>query len=109
MLVEQPDTSVVEFKGRMLMVTVLQVKEPSLDKVNQALLAQLDNAHSWLNEVALVLDFMPNVDEIFIHEVVIMVRLHGLNLIAVSAASQVDRKTTRLNSSHVSISCAVFC
>lgn len=92
MSVEQPDTSVVEFKGRMLMVTVLQVKEPSLDKVNQALLAQLDNAHSWLNEVALVLDFMPNADEIFIHEVVSMVRLHGLNLIAVSAASQVPEE-----------------
>lgn len=92
MSVEQPDTTVVQFKGRMLMVTVLQVKQQSLDLVNKALLEQLDNAQSWLSEVALVLDFMPNADEIFIHEVVSMVRLHGLNLIAVSAASQVPEE-----------------
>src|SRR5699024_939808 len=92
MSVEQPDTTVVQFKGRMLMVTVFQVKQQSLDLVNKAVLEQLDNAHSWLSEVALVLDFTPNVDEIFIHEVVRMVRLHGLNLIAVSAASQVPEE-----------------
>src|SRR5699024_9057001 len=76
----------------MLMVTVLQVKQAALDKVNKALLAQLDDAHSWLKDVALVLDFPPNTDAIFIHEVVSMVRLHGLNLIAVSAASQVPEE-----------------
>lgn len=92
MSVQQADTEVVEFKGRMLMVTVLQVKQAALDKVNKALLAQLDDAHSWLKDVALVLDFPPNTDDIFIHEVVSMVRLHGLNLVAVSAASQVPEE-----------------
>lgn len=92
MSVEQTDTDVVEFKGRMLMVTVLQVKQTALDKVNQALLNQLDQAQNWLREVALVLDFPPNTDAIFIHEVVSMVRLHGLNLVAVSAASQVPEE-----------------
>src|SRR5699024_4222315 len=76
----------------MLMVTVLQVKQAALDKVNKALLAQLDDAHSWLKDVALVLDFPPNTDAIFIHEVVSMVRLHGLNLVAVSAASDVPEE-----------------
>jgi len=90
--VQQADTEVVEFKGRMLMVTVLQVKQAALDKVNKALLAQLDDAHSWLKDVALVLDFPPNTDAIFIHEVVSMVRLHGLNLVAVSAASDVPEE-----------------
>jgi len=89
---EQTDTDVVEFKGRMLMVTVLQVKQAALDKVNQALLAQLDNAQEWLRDVALVLDFPPNSDPVFIHEVVSMVRLHGLNLVAVSQASQVPEE-----------------
>lgn len=92
MLVEQTDTDVVEFKGRMLMVTVLQVKQTALDKVNQALLNQLDQAQSWLRDVALVLDFPPNTNDVFIHEVVSMVRLHGLNLVAVSAASQVPEE-----------------
>lgn len=92
MSVQQADTEVVEFKGRMLMVTVLQVKQAALDKVNKALLAQLDDAHSWLKDVALVLDFPPNTDAIFIHEVVSMVRLHGLNLVAVSAASDVPEE-----------------
>lgn len=92
MSVEQADTEVVEFKGRMLMVTVLQVKQAALDKVNQTLLDQLDQAHSWLKDVALVLDFPPQTDAIFIHEVVSMVRLHGLNLVAVSAASQVPEE-----------------
>lgn len=92
MSVEQTDTDVVEFKGRMLMVTVLQVKQTALDKVNQALLNQLDQAQNWLRDVALVLDFPPSTDDVFIHEVVSMVRLHGLNLVAVSAASQIPEE-----------------
>lgn len=89
---EPAETSVVEFKGRMLMVTVLHVREQHLDKVNQTIIQHLEDSQSWLKDVALVLDFPPESDEIFIHEVVSMVRLHGLNLIAVSSASQIPEE-----------------
>src|SRR5699024_11830894 len=38
-----------------------------------------------------------------------IIRMNGLSLFNISASDKTDRKSTRLNSSHVSISYAVFC
>src|SRR5689334_24686883 len=43
------------------------------------------------------------------HDLDLVVRLDGIHLNRVSGVEEIDRKSTRLNSSHSSISYAVFC
>lgn len=92
------EKSVLEFKGRMLMMTVLQLNTLDAAQLHQEISQRLDDAAEWLQQAPVVIDLpetlaletadlMPAVDTL---------RNLGVNLVALARNDHIDEATASL-------------
>ena len=61
------EKTAIEFKGRMLMMTVLQLKNLDANILHQQVSQRLEDAAQWLQEAPVVIDVSPELDLSLIH------------------------------------------
>ena len=85
------EKSVIEFKGRMLMMTVLQLKNLDANLLHQEVSQRLEDAAQWLQEAPVVIDVSKDleVEPVALMAAVDPLRSLGVNLVALA------RTTTR--------------
>ncbi|MCH8543494.1 MAG: septum site-determining protein MinC [Alcanivorax sp.] len=90
------ENTVLEFKGRMLMMTVLHLKTLDADVLREQLDRSLAQSPDWLREVPIVLD-LPG-DDVSVVELALileMLRDRDMNLVAVAASAAVAEPEIR--------------
>lgn len=103
-LAEAP--SLLEFKGRMLMVTVLHLTSLDLHLVQQQLAEHLDSRQDWLRNVPLVVDVnAPNEDATAaLPGIIDLLRDHDLTLLGVAGAQITEMLSTFLGLPRINLS-----
>ncbi|MBA3980462.1 MAG: septum site-determining protein MinC, partial [Alcanivorax sp.] len=85
------ENSVLEFKGRMLMMTVLHLKTLDTDSLSAQLDRNLAESPDWLRQVPIVLDLPADGASVVELALILeMLRDRDMNLVAVAASPAVD-------------------
>ncbi len=92
------EKSVLEFKGRMLMMTVLQLNTLDAHQLHQEISQRLDDAAEWLQQAPVVIDIPDNVelDTANLLPAVDTLRNLGVNLVALARNERIDEATASL-------------
>lgn len=103
-LAEAP--SLLEFKGRMLMVTVLHLSSLDLNLVQQQLAQQLGSSRDWIHSVPLVVDVNCDVADVTaaLPGIIDLLRDHELTLLGVSGAQITEMLSTFLGLPRINLS-----
>ena len=80
------ENTVLEFKGRMLMMTVLQLKNLDANLLHQEVSQRLEDAAQWLQEAPVVIDVSKDleVEPVALMAAVDTLRSLGVNLVALA-------------------------
>lgn len=90
------ENTVLEFKGRMLMMTVLHLKTLDADVLREQLDRSLAQSPDWLREVPIVLDLPgDDVSVVALALILEMLRDRDMNLVAVAASAAVAEPEIR--------------
>lgn len=90
------ENSVLEFKGRMLMMTVLHLKTLDTDSLSAQLDRNLAESPDWLRQVPIVLDLPADGASVVELALILeMLRDRDMNLVAVAASPAVDESEMR--------------
>ncbi len=92
------EKSVLEFKGRMLMMTVLQLNTLDAHKLHQEISQRLDDAAEWLQQAPVVIDIPASVeiDTADLMPAVDTLRNLGVNLVALARNERIDEATAAM-------------
>ncbi|MCG8392106.1 MAG: septum site-determining protein MinC [Pseudomonadales bacterium] len=92
------ENTVLEFKGRMLMMTVLQLKNLDANLLHQDVSQRLDSAAQWLQDAPVVIDIGPEVDAdpVALMAAVDTLRGLGVNLVALARNPNIDNDTASM-------------
>lgn len=92
------ENTVLEFKGRMLMMTVLQLKNLDANLLHQEVSQRLEDAAQWLQEAPVVIDVSPDleVDPVALMAAVDTLRSLGVNLVALARTTGIDNDTAAM-------------
>lgn len=92
------EKSVLEFKGRMLMMTVLQLNTLDANQLHQEISKRLDEAAEWLQQAPVVIDIPDTVevDTADLLPAVDTLRNLGVNLVALARNERIDEATASL-------------
>lgn len=98
MTVAEAQPNILEFKGRMLMVTVLKLKSLDPGKLHQQVSQRLDEASQWLRDAPVVVDiYQPEtVDHVDLIAAVDTLRGLGVNLVALARNDVMDSDTAAM-------------
>ncbi|MEE2870576.1 septum site-determining protein MinC [Alcanivorax sp. MD8A] len=89
------EKSVIEFKGRMLMMTVLQLRTLDASQLHQEISQRLEDAAQWLQEAPVVIDIHSDleIDHVNLMPAVDTLRNLGVNLVALARTDRIDIDT----------------
>ena len=92
------ENTVLEFKGRMLMMTVLQLKNLDANLLHQEVSQRLEDAAQWLQEAPVVIDVSQDldVDPVALMAAVDTLRSLGVNLVALARTTGIDNDTAAM-------------
>lgn len=93
------DLNVVEFRGRMLMMTVLQLNTLDLELLRTHLDQQLTDSPDWLRDVPIVLSFPDDAEDISVVDLTLTMealRDRDMNLVAVARHAAIDEQDLRM-------------
>ena len=92
------EKSVIEFKGRMLMMTVLQLNTLDAHQLHQEISQRLDDASEWLQLAPVVIDIPDTVeiDTANLMPAVDTLRNLGVNLVALARNDRIDEATASM-------------
>lgn len=92
------EKSVLEFKGRMLMMTVLQLNTLDANRLHQEISQRLDDAAEWLQQAPVVIDIPDSVevDAADLMPAVDTLRNLGVNLVALARSTRIDEATASM-------------
>lgn len=98
MTVAFEEKAVLEFKGRMLMMTVLQLKNLDANVLHQQVSQRLEDAAQWLQEAPVVIDVSPELDSdpVALMAAVDTLRSLGVNLVALARSENIDSDTASM-------------
>jgi len=91
------ENTVLEFRGRMLMMTVLHLKTLALDALHTQLDKSLEQSPDWLRDVPIVLDLPPQAEASVVELALVLeaLRARDMNLVAVAASSAISEEDIR--------------
>src|SRR5690606_31862808 len=91
------ENTVLEFRGRMLMMTVLHLKTLALDALHAQLDKSLEESPDWLRDVPIVLDLPPQAEASVVELALVLeaLRARDMNLVAVAASSAMSEQDIR--------------
>ena len=92
------EKTAIEFKGRMLMMTVLQLKNLDANALHQQVSQRLEDAAQWLQEAPVVIDVSPELDSdpVALMAAVDTLRSLGVNLVALARSENIDTDTASM-------------
>ncbi|MDX1803374.1 MAG: septum site-determining protein MinC [Alcanivorax sp.] len=92
------ENTILEFKGRMLMMTVLQLNDLDPGQLHQQVSQKLDEAAQWLQEAPVVIDVANYVDAdpVSLLAAVDTLRGLGVNLVALARNERLDAETAAM-------------
>ncbi|MED5387511.1 MAG: septum site-determining protein MinC [Pseudomonadota bacterium] len=92
------ENTVLEFKGRMLMMTVLHLKNLDANLLHQEVSQRLDDAAQWLQEAPVVIDVSQDldVDPVALMAAVDTLRGLGVNMVALARNTGIDNDTATM-------------
>ncbi|KZY18680.1 septum site-determining protein MinC, partial [Alcanivorax sp. HI0035] len=92
------ENTVLEFKGRMLMMTVLQLKNLDANLLHQEVSQRLEDAAQWLQEAPVVIDVSKDleVEPVALMAAVDTLRSLGVNLVALARTTGIDSDTAAM-------------
>ena len=92
------EKTAIEFKGRMLMMTVLQLKNLDANVLHQQVSQRLEDAAQWLQEAPVVIDVSPELDSdpVALMAAVDTLRSLGDNLVALARSENIDADTASM-------------
>ncbi|MEQ3723929.1 septum site-determining protein MinC [Alcanivorax sp.] len=92
------EKTAIEFKGRMLMMTVLQLKDLDANVLHQQVSQRLDDAAQWLQEAPVVIDVSPELDPdpVALMAAVDTLRSLGVNMVALARSENIDADTATM-------------
>lgn len=92
------EKTAIEFKGRMLMMTVLQLKNLDANVLHQQVSQRLEDAAQWLQEAPVVIDVSPELDSdpVALMAAVDTLRSLGVNLVALARSEHIDADTASM-------------
>ena len=92
------EKTAIEFKGRMLMMTVLQLKNLDANALHQQVSQRLEDAAQWLQEAPVVIDVSPELDSdpVALMAAVDTLRSLGVNLVALARSENIDADTASM-------------
>ena len=92
------EKTAIEFKGRMLMMTVLQLKNLDANVLHQQVSQRLEDAAQWLQEAPVVIDVSPELDSdpVALMAAVDTLRSLGVNLVALARSENIDADTASM-------------
>ena len=92
------EKTAIEFKGRMLMMTVLQLKNLDANVRHQQVSQRLEDAAQWLQEAPVVIDVSPELDSdpVALMAAVDTLRSLGVNLVALARSENIDADTASM-------------
>ena len=92
------EKTAIEFKGRMLMMTVLQLKNLDTNVLHQQVSQRLEDAAQWLQEAPVVIDVSPELDSdpVALMAAVDTLRSLGVNLVALARSEHIDADTASM-------------
>ncbi len=92
------EKSVLEFKGRMLMMTVLQLNSLDAHLLHEEISQRLDDAAEWLQQAPVVIDIPDSVDidTANLMPAVDTLRNLGVNLVALARSERIDEATASM-------------
>ena len=92
------EKTAIEFKGRMLMMTVLQLKNLDANVLHQQVSQRLEDAAQWLQEAPVVIDVSPELDSdpVALMAAVDTLRSLGVNLVALARSENIDSDTASM-------------
>lgn len=92
------EKTAIEFKGRMLMMTVLQLKNLDANVLHQQVSQRLEDAAQWLQEAPVVIDVSPELDSdpVALMAAVDTLRSLGVNLVALARSENIDTDTASM-------------
>lgn len=92
------EKTAIEFKGRMLMMTVLQLKNLDANVLHQQVSQRLEDAAQWLQEAPVVIDVSPDLDSdpVALMAAVDTLRSLGVNLVALARSENIDADTASM-------------
>ena len=92
------EKTAIEFKGRMLMMTVLQLKNLDANILHQQVSQRLEDAAQWLQEAPVVIDVSPELDSdpVALMAAVDTLRSLGVNLVALARSENIDADTASM-------------
>lgn len=92
------EKSVLEFKGRMLMMTVLQLNTLDAQQLHLEISQRLDDAAEWLQQAPVVIDIPASVeiDAADLMPAVDTLRNLGVNLVALARNERIDEATASM-------------
>lgn len=98
MTVASEEKAVLEFKGRMLMMTVLHLKDLDPNTLHREVGRRLDEAAQWLRDAPVVIDVADpeNSNQIELLAAVDTLRGLGVNLVALARNAQLDADTAAM-------------
>ncbi|BAP14038.1 MAG: septum site-determining protein MinC [Alcanivorax borkumensis] len=92
------EKTAIEFKGRMLMMTVLQLKNLDTNVLHQQVSQRLEDAAQWLQDAPVVIDVSPELDNdpVALMAAVDTLRSLGVNLVALARSEHIDADTASM-------------
>ncbi len=92
------EKTAIEFKGRMLMMTVLQLKNLDANVLHQQVSQRLEDAAQWLQEAPVVIDVSPELDSdpVALMAAMDTLRSLGVNLVALARSENIDSDTASM-------------
>ncbi|GAA5127905.1 septum site-determining protein MinC [Alloalcanivorax gelatiniphagus] len=98
MTVASEEKAVLEFKGRMLMMTVLQLKDLDPNTLHREVSRRLEDAAQWLRDAPVVIDVAApeDVNQIELLSAVDTLRGLGVNLVALARNPHMDGDTAAM-------------
>ncbi|MTT53141.1 septum site-determining protein MinC [Alcanivorax sp. VBW004] len=92
------EKTAIEFKGRMLMMTVLQLKNLDANVLHQQVSQRLEDAAQWLQQAPVVIDVSPELDSdpVALMAAVDTLRSLGVNLVALARSENIDADTASM-------------
>ncbi len=98
MTVAFEEKAVLEFKGRMMMMTVLLLKDLEPNTLHRQVSQRLEEASQWLRDAPVVVDLADpeNVDQVALMATVDTLRGLGVNLVALARNDHLDADTATM-------------
>lgn len=98
MTVAFEEKAVLEFKGRMLMMTVLLLKDLDPNTLHRQVSQRLDDAAQWLRDAPVVVDLAhpEDTDQVALMAAVDTLRGLGVNLVALARNEHLDSDTAAM-------------